>query len=235
MPFKHLTLEEAAELLQCPIPFLRSQAVQGGLPHITQGDKILFNQEELLNWSSLHLMDANKDRKKRSVLSKAAEAEQRILPSHFCHLDWICLDLPGKTKAAVLANLTKLAEKTGYLFDSKEFNDSLCSREQQASTALPGGVALVHPASRDEYLFEESFVCIAKSTQSIFFGEENGGSTDLFFLIACKDEEHLPVLGCLGKMIMKTTLLEELRDAESPKEILTILQATEKNMHCPRK
>jgi len=232
MAYRQLTLEQAAALLRCPERFLREQAIQGGLPHVRQGDNLLFSQEELLNWSSIHLLDNRKCRKKEQILSEGDQRQERILPGNYCSLEGISPQLKGKSKASILMSLTELAEKTGLLYDSSDFYESLRLREEQASTALPGGVALVHPHSRDEFLFEDSFICMAKSQYPIFFGEENGRASDLFFVVACKDELHLPVLGCLGRLIAETTLLGDLRLAESAEEMLMTLHKAEQNPSC---
>ncbi len=232
MAYRQLTLEQAAALLHCPERFLREQATQGGLPHVRQGDNLLFSQEELLNWSSIHLLGNRKGKKKDQILSKENPQRERILPGNYCSLDGISPQLKGKSKASILMSLTELAEKTGFLYDSSDFYESLRLREEQASTAVPGGVALVHPHNRDEFLFENSFVCMAKSQYPIFFGEENGRASDLFFVIACKDELHLPVLGCLGRLIAETTLLDDLRLAETAEEMLAALHQAEQNPIC---
>jgi len=156
MAYCQLTLEQAAALLQCPERFLREQATQGDLPCIQQGESLLFNQEELLNWSSIHLLDNRKGKQKGQILSETAHLCERILPGNYCTLPGISAQLKGRSKAAILMSLTELAEKTGLLYDSSDFYESLRLREEQASTALPGGVALVHPNSRDEFLFEDN-------------------------------------------------------------------------------
>jgi mannitol/fructose-specific phosphotransferase system IIA component (Ntr-type) len=229
MAYRQLTLEQAAALLHCPERFLREQATQGGLPHLWQGENLLFNQEELLNWSSIHLLENRKSKQKGQILSEEDPRHERILPGDYCTLTGISAQLKGKSKASILMSLTELAEKTGLLYDSSDFYESLRRREEQASTALSGGVALVHPNSRDEFLFEDSFVCIAKSQYPIFFGEENGRTSDLFFVVACKDDLHIHVLGTLGRLIMETSLLEDLRQAENAKEMLSALYKAEGN------
>ncbi|MFA6930224.1 MAG: PTS sugar transporter subunit IIA [Lentisphaeria bacterium] len=229
MAYRQLTLEQAAALLRCPKRFLREQAIQGDLPHLRQGENFLFNQDDLLNWSSVHLLGIRQDKTKEQIFSDSGGEQKMILPSQYCALEGISPRLKGKSKASILMSLTELAEKTGFLYDSSDFYESLRQREEQASTALPGGIALVHPNSRDEFLFEESFLCMAKSQYPIFFGEENGRASDLFFVIACKDELHLPILSCLGRLIFETSLLEDLRLAETADEMLAALQKAEQN------
>ncbi|NLZ64603.1 MAG: PTS transporter subunit EIIA [Lentisphaerae bacterium] len=222
MAYKQLTLEQAAELLNCPQKHLREQAMQGDAPCIRQGDKLFFDQEEIMNWWSLHILEHNPALQKEQLQPLCP-----VLPSALCTLDRIDIALPGKSKAAILKNLTALAESTGFLYNASEFHDSLRSREEQGSTALPGGVALVHPQSRDEFLFEESFICLAKSQNPIFFGEANGMTSDIFFLLACKDDIHLQVLATLSSLLITTDIIHDLRCAETPTEMLTALVTAE--------
>jgi|LSQX01.3.fsa_nt_gb mannitol/fructose-specific phosphotransferase system IIA component (Ntr-type) len=221
MAYKQLTLEQAAKLIHCWPKYLREQAILGEAPCTQQGDKLLFEQESIVNWWSTHILN------RKSELQKAVAPPCPISPSALCSSERIDIALPGKSKAAVLKNLSNLAERTGLLYNVSEFHSSLRAREEQGSTALPGGVALVHPQSRDEFLFEESFICLAKTQTPIFFGETNGLTTDIFFLIACKDDIHLQVLANLSAILVVTEVINNLRQAETADEMLTALIAAE--------
>ncbi|NMA42142.1 MAG: PTS transporter subunit EIIA [Oligosphaeraceae bacterium] len=233
MAFQELTLAQASKLLGCKPEFLRQQATQHGLPHRMQGDEMLFDQEELLNWSSVHLLEARQEHKQEKILCDTAQPAC-LLPSCYCQLACVSTSLPGRSKSAILKHLTELAAQSGFLYDQSEFLESLRQREEQASTALPGGVAFVHPCSRDEFLFEESFICLAKSEQPIYFGEADGKTSDIFFVIACRDELHLPILGCLGRLVSEGDLLEQLREAESAEEMLQALKNAENSPACKK-
>ncbi len=226
MAYKQLTLEQAAKQINCRPKYLLEQAIQGDAPCTRQGDKLFFEQEEIVNWWSLHIINADFDHEKIRLPENSA-ADCPVLPSSLCSLDSIDTAIKGKSKNAILKSLTALAERTGQLYNASEFHESLRAREEQGSTALPGGVALVHPQSRDEFLFEESFICLAKAQAPVFFGEQNGLTTDLFFVIACKDDIHLQVLGTLSSIMVCTNLLNDLRRAETAAEMLTALLTAE--------
>lgn len=215
----------------CSPRFLRQQATQHGLPHRLQGEQLFFEQESLLNWSSVHLLEARQEHKEEQILRDDSQSVC-LLPSCYCRLACVSSSLPGRSKSAILKSLSELSAQSGLLYDPAEFLASLRRRESQASTALPGGVAFVHPCSRDEYLFEDSFICLARSAQPVFFGEAHGKSSDIFFVIACRDEIHLPILGCLGRLVSAGDLLEQLRAAESPEQMLQALKNAENGPVC---
>ena len=58
----------------------------------------------------------------------------------------IVLDLPSKTKASVLADVTKIADDAGLLYDPRDLLESLRAREELCSTGLgnstPRGIYL---------------------------------------------------------------------------------------------
>ena len=87
------------------------------------------------------------------------------------------------------------------------------------------GAALVHPEGIDEYLCEGPFLAVAKAVVPVFFGEPNGVPTEFFFVIASPDPaEHLHILAEICRRIAEENLLEKLREAQSPEEMLTALE-----------
>ena len=220
MPVKLLNLTDAARFLSLDEKELRAMAMAGELPCIQQGIRLMFDREELDNWYTHRLLH-------HLPLKQLAHspAEPALRLADYCCLETMATSLEGKTKPAILKALTALAERSGLLYDSVEFLENLRRREEIASTAMPEGVALVHPENRDEFLCEEPFVCIAKAQTPVFFGEENGGTTDLFFVIAGPDSElHLRLLGLICQLIASTPLLENLREATTPEEMLEAVQ-----------
>ena len=117
-----------------------------------------------------------------------------------------------------------MAGRTGLVVYPADLLKSLEERERLGSTALAGGVALLHPLHHEPYMFEDSFVLLARAVQPVPFGSPDGELTDLFFLICCQDERiHLHLLARLCTMCHRTDLLESLRqspDATSMREAL---------------
>ncbi|MBR6470909.1 MAG: PTS sugar transporter subunit IIA [Victivallales bacterium] len=215
-----LNLHAAAQFLQMDEKELRAMAMAGELPCVQQGLRLMFDREELDNWYTNRLLH-------HLPLKQLARPAQQEVPrlADFCRLETMEAALQGRTKPAVLKALAALAERSGLLYDPAEFLENLRKREEIASTAMAEGVALVHPENRDEYLCEAPFICIAKAQTPVFFGEENGGVTDLFFVIAGPDSElHLRLLAQICQLISSTPLLETLRAATTPEEMLAAVQ-----------
>lgn len=228
MAYQVLTLERAAALLNCDENDLRHLAISGDIACQRQGDKLFFDQEWLCNWWSEKLLNGSAARMQRKLRGQRADP---FLSSSLCTPEWIAVGLPGKSKPAILRALAILAEKTGRLYSPDDFYEGLRRREALSSTALPGGVALVHPDSRDEYQFESSFVCVGISDQPVFFGEADGRTTDVFFVIACKDDLHLQVLGQLSELCSQPYFLEALRQSETGADALAVWNQAEKNLN----
>lgn len=228
MAYQALTLERAAALLNCDEIELRHLALTGDIPCQRQGEKICIDQEWLCNWWSAKLLNGTALRLQRRSSRQPPAAQ---LTSSLCNADCILTSLPGKSKPAVLRALASLAEKSGRLYSPDDFYEGLRRREALASTALPGGVALVHPDSRDEYQFESSFICLGISDQPVFFGEADGKATDVFFVIACKDDIHLQVLARLSELCSRPAFLDDLRQSENGAAALAIWSQAEASLN----
>ena len=109
-----------------------------------------------------------------------------------------------------------LAGSTGLVADPQDLLRSIDERERLCSTALAGGIALLHPRNHEPYMFDDSFVVLGDERSSRFhFGSPDGAMTDLFFLICCQDDRiHLHALTRLCMMCHYSSVLLELRDAE---------------------
>ncbi len=122
--------------------------------------------------------------------------------------------MSSKTRASILRDMVKVASRTGLLPSDSDLVASLEERERLGSTALAGGIALLHPRNHEPYMFDDSFIVLGRSVQPVPFGSPDGATTDLFFLVCCQDDRiHLHVLARLAVMCHYTSLLIELRDA----------------------
>lgn len=218
MAIRLWNLEEAAAFLNVEARELRSLVTSGEIPCVPQGDRMMFDPEEVDTWYTTRMV-------RRLPVHHRENPRQAPPPEFFlegyCRLELMDPALEGKTKPAVLRELTALAERAGLLYDPQEFLEGLRRREEAGSTAMAEGIALVHPMSRDEYTCVEPFLAIAHTRAPIHFGEENGTPTDLFFLICALDpREHLEILGKLCRLAAEGTFLQQLREAATPEEML---------------
>jgi mannitol/fructose-specific phosphotransferase system IIA component (Ntr-type) len=136
--------------------------------------------------------------------------------------------MAAKTKASALREMVALAERTGLVYEPRVLLASLEAREEICPTAVPGGLALLHPRHHQPYLFESSFIVLGRPVQEIHFGAPDGKPTDLFFLICCQDDRiHLHTLARLCLMAQKTELLSQLRAAPNATAMHDCILASE--------
>jgi mannitol/fructose-specific phosphotransferase system IIA component (Ntr-type) len=142
--------------------------------------------------------------------------------------EYINLELPAKTRASLIHAMVALADSTGRVFDAREVRDSVEAREALCSTALPGGLALLHPRQQQSYRFEGSFIVLGRTIQSIPYGASDGQASRLFFLICCENERiHLHTLARLFLLARKTKIVTELLAAPDAASAHTALVAAE--------
>jgi excisionase family DNA binding protein len=227
-----LTIDELADYLHVDRRHVERLIQEGDIPRAMRGGRMLFQRDEIDAWASLKLLrlpDRSLDwyhkktmRGTRPLLPNAALIPMLLQPSR------IDLSLVAKTKASVVRAMVGLAEMTGRVFDARELGASIEAREALCSTALPGGLALLHARQQEQFRFEESFVVLGRSIQAIQFGAPDGRATRLFFLICCQDERiHLHTLARLCLIAMKTSIVSDLLTAPDAETAYAGLVAAE--------
>lgn len=235
MPYRVFSLSEAAEHLHLPESALEELARRGEIPCEKQGGRLVFRHVEIDEWASRRLLGLSEERLKDFHRRSTAKyhdlsSDAAILPA-LLKPEWIAPALTCRTKASVLREMVALADATDLLCDRDELLESLVEREKLCSTALAGGLALLHPRNHEPYMFGDSFVVVGKSVGQIPFGSPDGATTDVFFLICSQDDRiHLHVLARLCMMCHQTSLLLEMRGADDPRELHRILLASEEQV-----
>lgn len=232
MPFRVFNLAEAAEYLSMQEKALEELARRGEIPCLRQGGHLHFRHHDIDEWASNHVLHLDgKDlasfhrRSASPRLNLSADAP--IMPD-LVKPGWIAPRLTCRSKASVLDSMAELADSTELLGDKKELLDSLTEREKLCSTALSGGLALLHPRVHEPYMFFDSFIVVGKTIAQIPFGSPDRSTTDIFFLVCCPDDRiHLHVLARLCMMCHRTSLLMEMRETDDSKELHRIILASE--------
>lgn len=235
MPYQVFNLTEAAEHLHLPEDTLAELARRGEIPCEKQGGRLVFRHREIDEWASRRVLGFNAENLSdfhRISTAKYHDLsnEAAILPA-LSKPDWIAPALACRSKASVIREMAGLADRTGLVCYPEELHTSLLEREKLCSTALAGGLALLHPRHHEPYMFEDSFVALGRSVGQIPFGSPDGATTDLFFLVCCQDDRiHLHVLARLCMMCHQTSLLLELRGAAGADEMHRLLVASEEQV-----
>ena len=226
-----LSLAQVADYLRIE-PIQVSRLVrQGDIPFSGTTAKPLFDRGEIDAWASRRILGMTDKRLANYHAESERPAKGGAEAFAVCDMisaERIVIDLPSKTKASVLADVTKIADDAGLLYNLHDLLESLKAREELCSTGLGNGVAIIHPRHHDPYLATESFLLLARAAHPVHFGAPDGKPTDLCFVLVCQDDRHhLQSLTHLCLMFTQTSLLAELRAAESADEMLAALRAAE--------
>lgn len=235
MPYRTFNLEEAAAYLNIDLSELKTLVKNGEIPYEQRGNKIVFKRGEIDDWASKRIIGMEKQKltkyhKTSSDKVKKTPFAEALMPT-LLKKEFIFPNLSAKTKPSVLREMAKLASGTGLVSDAEELTKELIEREELCPTGLPGGIAVLHTRNRHPYMFVESFIAIGRSIQKIFFGAPDGESTDLFFLICCKEDQlHLHTLARVCMMALNSSMLESLRSAENAEQMYEIIIQSEQEV-----
>lgn len=235
MPHSLLTIKEVAAYLHVAQEDLALLVKRNEIPHKMQGDRAMFRRSEIDSWASQRILKLPEQRltayhsRSSTGLQNIGQGEP-LMPRLFT-TDRINPQLSSRTKASAIQDMVRLAAATDLVSDPGELLRMIDEREKMCSTALAGGMALLHPRHHDPYMFAESFIVLGRTIQSIHFGSADGAPTDLFFLVCCQDDRlHLHTLARLCTMCMQTSLLETLRTEDSAGAMLASLCAAEEEI-----
>jgi excisionase family DNA binding protein len=216
MPYRTLNTDEVAQYLNLPRADIERLCKDRDIPFEMRGSHVVFRQRDIEAWASQRILSFNTSRlveyhRKSAQQTRALPRRDTLLPG-MIRLDCVAPAMTAKTKASVLRDLAAVADRTGLVCDRTELVASLQAREKLCPTAVPGGVAFLHPRQQQPFLFQSSFLVLGRTIQPIHFGSPDGQPTDLFFLVCCQDDKlHLHTLARLCLMSQKTDLLAELR------------------------
>ena len=232
MPHRTFSTEELARYLHLTGADVVRLIRESDIPHEMRGGHAHFQRGEIDAWASQRILGLP-FRRLDDYHEKSMRGTRKVFPGRalipdLLKPDFIELGLPSKTRASAIRDMVALAERTGRVFDRREFLASVEARERLCSTALPGGFALLHGRHLEAYRFEGSFIVLGRTIQAIPFGAPDGRPTRLFFLVCCQDERiHLHTLARLCLVAHETEVIGRLLDAASAGEAHAALVADE--------
>jgi excisionase family DNA binding protein len=211
MPFRTLNTDEVARHLNLTGADIDRLVKAGDIPFEKRGDRVVFREADIEAWASQRILKFSGSRL-AEYHRKASQRTRKLLLPELIRPDYIAPAMAAKTKASVVRDMARLADRTGQVGDAAELVASLLAREKLCSTAMPGGVAFLHPRQQQPYLFQSSFLMCGRTIQPIHFGSPDGLPTDVFFLLCCQNDLlHLHTLARLCMMVQHTGLLAQLR------------------------
>lgn len=227
-----LTIEQAARHIHVDARELLHLAQRGEIPCRRRGDDYFLEHRAVDEWAQRNIMALKPksltDRHRAAIIERRRPIREDRLVESLARPEWIDPALPSRTRPGVIRDMVALALKTGLLYDDVLLQQAIEEREQAASTAIGEGAAFLHARYHDPYCASESFIALGRTVHPIFFGAQDGQTTDLFFLICCVDDElHLHALARLCLLMHGTDLPGRLREAGSAGEMCQCLLEAE--------
>jgi PTS system nitrogen regulatory IIA component len=221
-----MDLAQLASLLRRDQRELSKLASRGQLPGRKVGGDWRFARSEIRQWLETEMPGF--DEAQLKLLEEAPTDIGEPLLTNLLAPACVEVPLPARTSASVIREMVRLAEQTWQVFDPEAILEAVKSREEMASTAQEGGVALLHPHRPLPNALGESVVAFGRTAGGIPFGGPRSQMTDLFFLDCCRDDRtHLRVLARLSRLILRPGFLDELRAAETGADALRVIREAE--------
>jgi len=235
MPHRILSLAQAARHIRIPERELFHLVQRDEIPFVRRGEEYCFEHRVLDDWAQRRILGLPTDsltlHHREGVAVRTKRADEDALVQLLFRPGWIEAALQSRTKPAVIRDMVALASKTDCLYDAAALQREIEERESAGSTAIGAGAALLHARYHDPYYASDSFVVLGRTQQQIFFGAQDGGQTDIFFLICCIDDTlHLHTLARLCMMAHGTMLLSDLRAAADADEMYMALDRAEREI-----
>lgn len=231
MSHNWLSLQDLAKQLGRDAREVEKLASRGRLPgHRRDGDW-QFHESEVASWLEQELRSLSGEELQRVEAGHASDAVEDDTPLTSLLKPELCeVPLAARTKRSVFEALVEVAGRTWQVWEPADVLQAVRERDELCSTAFPGGVAVPHPRTPMHDALGESVVAFGRTGNGIPFGAPDGGMTDLFFLVLCRDTKtHLKVLARLGRMFQQPDFLPALRevtDVDAAHHLITETEAS---------
>lgn len=226
-----MDLEQLASYLSRDVREVNKLASRGHLPGRRVNGEWRFARAEINHWLEGHLQSWSAEELQAFEAAHARDDDDLLFPDLLCETT-VAVPLGAATRSSVLREIVKLAENSWKVYDRDAILDAITLREEMASTATAGGVAVPH-AHRPlgDGVLGEPLIAFGKTSRAIPFGGPKGQMTDLFFLVLSKDDRsHLRVMARLARLFRRDGFLAELRSTETPYEAYELLTSAEREL-----
>lgn len=141
--------------------------------------------------------------------------------------DLVSIPAEGNDKETIIRNLAEIAYAQGKVEDKEKYVTAVLKREEEYSTAVGFHVAIPHGKTD---AVKSPFFMYGK-VDKVDWKALDGEPVDHVFLIGVPDEAegktHLQILAKLSRKLMKSEFREELVKANTPDELIKVLEANE--------
>ena len=136
--------------------------------------------------------------------------------------------LKATNKEDAIKEMADLEVKTDIVNDEDEFIKSIWARENESTTGIGEGIAMPHARNKT---INKARVLFAKSEKGIDYNSLDGQPVHLFFMITAPDgadNTHLEALAKLSGLLIDPDLVNALKKAQTPEEVIQLFEDAEK-------
>lgn len=149
----------------------------------------------------------------------------------FLSVDCIKLSMESKNKKDAVKELVDVLFKSGKVKDKKKMIQTLMEREELGSTGIGQGIAIPHGKSDTVSDLAAAF---GVSVDGVTFDSLDGEPVNIFFLLVAPEGAagaHLKALARISSLLKDKYFRKSLLGAQSPEEVIKIIQEEEKLKH----
>lgn len=139
----------------------------------------------------------------------------------------ISLGESPKDKTQTIELAVELMAKNGNISDKTAYKKSVLEREEVSSTGIGGRIAIPH--AKGDFVTKPALAALT-IPNGVDYDSLDGGLVNVVFLIAApnsKDNLHLDVMAKLAVLLMDENFINELKNASTPEEFLSIISKAE--------
>ena len=149
----------------------------------------------------------------------------------FLSVESIKLSIESKNKKDAIKELVEVLVKSGKVKDKKKMIQTLMEREELGSTGIGQGIAIPHGKSDTVSDLAAAF---GVSADGVSFDSLDGEPVNIFFLLVAPEGAagaHLKDLARISSLLKDKYFRKSLLSAQSPEEVIKIIQEEEKLKH----
>jgi mannitol/fructose-specific phosphotransferase system IIA component (Ntr-type) len=178
-----------------------------------------------LNDSFKELKDSSDpQRMKREISGLEGRIQEDVLS--LVQPDLVKLNLEGKNKEEILAELVDLIASGGKPLNREKALEAVFQREKTMSTGMEHGIALPHAKTEG---IGEIQVAVGIKREGIDFGSLDGEKSRLFIMIISPKKTsgpHVQFLAAIGAVLKDDIIREAIISADTPEEAASLLRGT---------
>lgn len=137
----------------------------------------------------------------------------------------------ASSKMDAIEQMVSLMYRQGNVSDKEVYKQAVIERENLSTTGMVDGIAIPHARTN---AITQAGIAAMTLPEGVDYQSMDGQPTTLIFLIAAPDDGdnvHLQVLSELSTLLMDHDFCEDLKNAGSPEEFLSIIDLAQSEKH----